>query len=438
MSNPAAEKKTGTTGLVLQGHTQSSSLTPPPTHLYGGFPEGERDASQEPRVEHFIVDVEDDMWGAMRSVFPNCTRKRCAFHLTQAIFKKIQNLGLQPAYYEKGGACELVGKLMVLQFLPAQRINRAFEDLRHQMTHPTILDPIRTNNDLEGYHTRLNKKAQHSLGFYLLDKMVSMNRLTRRTNNDLEGYHTRLNKKAQHSLCFYLLAKMVSMNRITRYQRRPLQSKVFTRYHAGELNTAKRLRVRMWSTVLSIFTCCLNMKPNKVHPGDESEETMVREKAGKRVNPNVIQEASRQYKQLETENPGLLAELKEEAKINKKTTLEDLNKDEKEQEAQRLYRELCKTVKELHRCGWEDMRVFYSALSNNVTYLATKEKHFSYKEFLEGKVEVEDFQMLLRSVVEGIAEAGQERTEVSLVEETTADPKSGRHLVEETTADPKS
>ncbi|KAI8496912.1 hypothetical protein Bbelb_255670 [Branchiostoma belcheri] len=38
--------------------------------------------------------------------------------------------GLQPAYYEKGGAYELMRKLMVLHFLPAQRINRAFEDLR--------------------------------------------------------------------------------------------------------------------------------------------------------------------------------------------------------------------------------------------------------------------------------------------------------------------
>ncbi|KAI8493443.1 hypothetical protein Bbelb_288400 [Branchiostoma belcheri] len=163
---------------------------------------------------------------------------------------------------------------------------------------------------------------------------------------------------------------------------------------------------------------------------------------GKSANPNAIQEASRQYKLLETEDPGLLAELKEEAKNNKKTTVEDLNQEEKELEAQRLYKELCKTVNKLHRCGWEGMGVFYSALSNNVTtcgtpkgesflddnpqmllrfgslassgkygerkkesvedlrarvrdilnnkwYLATKEKHFSYKKFLEGKVEVE-------------------------------------------------
>ncbi|XP_078688907.1 uncharacterized protein LOC144920557 [Branchiostoma floridae x Branchiostoma belcheri] len=41
----------------------------------------------------------------------------------------------------------------------------------------------------------------------------------------------------------------------------------------------------MWAKVLSIFTCCLNIKPNKVHPGDDSEETVDREKAEPPVIP---------------------------------------------------------------------------------------------------------------------------------------------------------
>ncbi|XP_078678956.1 uncharacterized protein LOC144914696 [Branchiostoma floridae x Branchiostoma belcheri] len=61
-----------------------------------------------------------------------------------------------------------------------------------------------------------------------------------RTNNATEGYHTRLNKKAQHSLPFYLLVdllheesryvKLVSMNRLTRYKHKPyrvLESRLF-------------------------------------------------------------------------------------------------------------------------------------------------------------------------------------------------------------------
>ncbi|KAI8516553.1 hypothetical protein Bbelb_051340 [Branchiostoma belcheri] len=85
-----------------------------------GFPEGERDASPEPtRVEHFVMDFEDGMWGAIRSVFPNCTREGCAFHLTLAIDNQC---------ITRRGVYELMRKLMVLQFLPAQRIDRALAD----------------------------------------------------------------------------------------------------------------------------------------------------------------------------------------------------------------------------------------------------------------------------------------------------------------------
>ncbi|KAI8493927.1 hypothetical protein Bbelb_282740 [Branchiostoma belcheri] len=97
-----------------------------------GFPEGERDASPEPtRVEHFVMDFEDGMWGAIRSVFPNCTREGCAFHLTLAIDNQC---------ITRRGVYELMRKLMVLQFLPAQRIDRALADLRQHTTHPTILE----------------------------------------------------------------------------------------------------------------------------------------------------------------------------------------------------------------------------------------------------------------------------------------------------------
>ncbi|XP_035680001.1 uncharacterized protein LOC118418263 [Branchiostoma floridae] len=167
-----------------------------------------------PKVEHFEMDFEDDMWGAVRSVFPACTRNGCGFHLTQAVYKNIQRL---PVYYEKGGANEFMRKLMVLHFLPAQRIRGAFEEMRNEVNHPTLLElmeymergwlgnsvwsieewSVRTNNDLEGYHTRLNKKAQLSLALYLLVDL--------------------LHKEAQY-VRLHVHVKMVSTNRLTRYQ----------------------------------------------------------------------------------------------------------------------------------------------------------------------------------------------------------------------------
>eukprot|EP00058_Branchiostoma_floridae_P027244 XP_002612735.1 hypothetical protein BRAFLDRAFT_97285 [Branchiostoma floridae] len=101
---------------------------------------------------------------------------------------------LQPAYYEKAGAYELMRKLMVLHFLPAEHIRGAFDEMRQQTDLPLLVplmeymesewlrnsvwtveewsvyyQPIRTNNDTEGYHTRLNRKAQNSLPFYLTE-----------------------------------------------------------------------------------------------------------------------------------------------------------------------------------------------------------------------------------------------------------------------------
>ncbi|CAH1274505.1 ZNF525 [Branchiostoma lanceolatum] len=83
---------------------------------------------RDPRVEHFVMDFEDGMWGAMRSIFPNCTRK---------IYKKIQKL---------------------------EWLENSVWSIDEWSVY---FQPIRIH-DLEGYHTHLNKKAQHSLAFYIL------------------------------------------------------------------------------------------------------------------------------------------------------------------------------------------------------------------------------------------------------------------------------
>ncbi|CAH1239155.1 Hypp5730 [Branchiostoma lanceolatum] len=203
---------------------------------------------RHPHVEHFIMDFEDGMWGGVRGAFPNCTRKGCAFHLTNAIYRKIQRLGLQPAYYKKACAYDFMRKLMVLHFLPTEHI---FEELQAQTDNPLLVElcnymeaewlsnsvwtidewsvyfqPIRTNNDSEGYHARLNRKAQNSLPFYLLVDLLS--------------------KEAQY---VKLQATLVSMNRLTRYKRKPyrvLESRLFQlwdEYHNGERTTSSFLRV---------------------------------------------------------------------------------------------------------------------------------------------------------------------------------------------------
>ena len=48
-----------------------------------------------PRLKRVILDFEAAIWVAMKTVFPNAELRGCSFHFTQAIYRKVQNLGLQ-------------------------------------------------------------------------------------------------------------------------------------------------------------------------------------------------------------------------------------------------------------------------------------------------------------------------------------------------------
>lgn len=48
-----------------------------------------------------MVDFESAMWKALGEVFPDSGVKGCVFHLTQAVWRKTQELGLQTAYNER-------------------------------------------------------------------------------------------------------------------------------------------------------------------------------------------------------------------------------------------------------------------------------------------------------------------------------------------------
>ena len=146
-------------------------------------------------------------------------------------FIQIQEVGLQHAYTHDEATFKYLHKLMALPFLPEGEIIPMFERLANQATTtqvctvilriwingsvwPTSIcsifnKSVRTNNDIEGWYNRLNKRAagRSSLQFYLLI--------------------TLLHKEAKLTSLYIRLVSEKKLRRIQRRQYRELQNKLF-------------------------------------------------------------------------------------------------------------------------------------------------------------------------------------------------------------------
>ena len=165
---------------------------------------------------------------------------------------QVQELGLQTAYMRDQGTYSLLRRFMALPFLPEATIPSAFRKLKRKATSATLqqfaayvektwitssvwppstwsvyLQSIRTNNDVEGWHNGLNRRAQgkSQLPLYLL--IALLHEESRLTN---------------------LQIRLVSERKLCRIQRktyRQLQSKIFSlwdQYENGEKTIKQLLR----------------------------------------------------------------------------------------------------------------------------------------------------------------------------------------------------
>ncbi|XP_052773489.1 uncharacterized protein LOC128212200 [Mya arenaria] len=149
-----------------------------------------------PVVEAFAMNIEAGLWQAFQEVFPRSKLHGCVFHWAQAIQRRVQAVWLHATYERREGDHQYVRKLLALPFLALGDIPQAFRKLKDcsdgsseqlrelfhyvsdQWIDNSMWSPdewsvyrknVRTNNDTEGWHLRMNARAgRGKLKFYVL------------------------------------------------------------------------------------------------------------------------------------------------------------------------------------------------------------------------------------------------------------------------------
>ena len=150
------------------------------------------------QVKEVVMDFESGMWAGIRATFPDVAIKGCVFHWTQAVWRHVQSLGLQQAYSNDEGTHTFIRKLMALPFVPHEYIPMLFLN----MTASNEKEMLRSLTTYV-YNTWINSSVWPSSTWCVFCQQV-------RTNNDVEGWHHRLNHKAgRGQIQMYLLIDLL-------------------------------------------------------------------------------------------------------------------------------------------------------------------------------------------------------------------------------------
>ncbi|XP_003381943.1 hypothetical protein Tsp_11043 [Trichinella spiralis] len=173
-----------------------------------------------------ICDFETALIPALQGTFPGVNIQGCYFHFCQAVLWKVTDLGMRTSYIHEAATKKKVKMLLATAFLPFHDVAAVvkllgrdatgsvavlFNYFRVEWMPPDRLPlwnvynvNIRTNNDLEGWHFKINRLAgKRHLGFYellqlLIDEQGSTETLIQQvtsgrvTANDLQQRITAL------------------------------------------------------------------------------------------------------------------------------------------------------------------------------------------------------------------------------------------------------
>ena len=151
--------------------------------------------------ESFMLDYESATWGAIRTCFPDATLTGCGFHWAKCLMGKWKELGLRARAGENNLLCVIYRRTQAMRHLHEHQINRLFDAIKitaqgfpedhkvhenlgyieSQWIRPAVFPPstwcqygipLRSNNDLEGWHRAFNVRVRNRPTFYLFVQRV--------------------------------------------------------------------------------------------------------------------------------------------------------------------------------------------------------------------------------------------------------------------------
>ena len=145
-----------------------------------------------------MLDFEKASANAFQNVIPNVTIRRCLFHLSQNVYRKIQECGLTTLYKsEEVSRCRLK-MLPALSFLPTKDVKVGFNSIREGSSLQLL--PVIDYFDYNYVHGKFKYATRSGIKIfdnpsYPIDEWnasISIGSNKPRTSNYIEGWHNKL------------------------------------------------------------------------------------------------------------------------------------------------------------------------------------------------------------------------------------------------------
>ena len=191
----------------------------------------------QPFVQEIVLDFEKAVWRVSSKVFPMATVKGCAFHWSQSVWRKMQEIGLQTLYTSDSGINKFCRKILGLPLLPSDVICEIFTVLRASAAgNSKIVDLLEYVQA-----TWLESSIWPPTAWSVYKQSIC-------TNNDCEGWHNRLNRKAQkHNLPFYVLTTILYKEaQVVRLQMHLMSNEKLKRYQKSSYAAIQKHLFKLW------------------------------------------------------------------------------------------------------------------------------------------------------------------------------------------------